>query len=445
MKAQFLSYITQYLPFIKHTKLLLAVSGGLDRMVLFALCNDLELDMAIAHCNFNLRGEESDAETTFVEKTMQEAQIPIFIKHFDTSAFAKEKKISTQMAARDLRYTWFQELASKHDFEYILTAHHSNDAAETFLINLGRGTGIKGLTGIPRHNGNVVRPLLGFSRKQIKEYADSAHLLWREDSSNASDNYLRNDLRNNAIPILEKASPHFLEGLTKTQENLKQSAALLNTYVAQLKQEYTYPINSIQGSSGICIDLEKLAAHPEQDAVLYTLLEGYGFTAWQDVYDLKQAQSGKKILSQTHSLYKDRTVLQLMPIDNKKKAQVVWVSANEKQVQLGGGQLALEVVAKLETASRNEIFVAKDRLKFPLHIRSWQEGDYFFPLGLKGKKKLSKFFKDEKLSLVQKKEVQILCSGEEIVWIVGMRPDDRFKVNPDTKSILKISYTNYEV
>lgn len=445
MKAQFLSYITQHLPFIQHKKLLLAVSGGLDSMVLFALCKELEMDVAVAHCNFNLRGDESDAETAFVEKTMQERQIPVFIKHFDTYAFAKEKKVSTQMAARDLRYTWFQELASEHDFDYILTAHHNNDAVETFLINLSRGTGIKGLTGIPEHNGNVVRPMLGFSRKQIQEYADDNNVQWKEDSSNASDEYLRNDLRHNAIPALEKATTHFLEGLAKTQEHLKQSAALLNVYESQLKQEYTYPINSTQGPSGICIDLEKLATHPEPDAVLYTLLEGYGFTAWQDIYDLKEAQSGKKILSQTHSLLKDRTVLQLLPTDNNRTAPVVWIKAHEQQVQLEGGQLALEEVTTLETATKNEIFVSKNRLTFPLQIRSWQEGDYFFPLGLEGKKKLSKFFKDEKLSLIQKKEVKILCSGDEIVWVVGMRPDDRFKVNTQTKTIIKISYTNYEV
>ena len=290
-----------------------------------------------------------------------------------------------------------------------------------------------------------MRPLLGFSRKQIKEYATVNSILWKEDSSNALDEYLRNDLRHNAIPALENASPHFLDGLAKTQEHLRQTAALLKAYEAQLQKDFTYPINSIQGPPGICIDLEKMATHPEPDAVLYTLLEGYGFTAWQDIYDLKQAQSGKKIRSQTHLLLKDRKVLQLMPIDTNREAPIVWIRANEKQVQLQGGYIALEEEAQIETATKNEIYVAKDRLTFPLHARSWQEGDYFFPLGLKGKKKLSKFFKDEKLSLIQKKEVKILCSGDEIVWVVGMRPDDRFKVNTQTKTILKISYTNYEV
>lgn len=445
MKTQFLSFIQNELPFLEHSKIILAVSGGLDSMVLYHLCQVHQMDIAVAHCNFNLRDEESEAETAFVKTTMEEAQIPCFITYFDTYAYAKEKKISTQMAARELRYAWFQELARTHGFQYILTAHHANDSAETMLINLSRGTGIRGLAGIPLQNENVVRPLLGFSRKQLKEYALANTINWKEDSSNASSDYLRNDLRLHAIPALENAAPHFLEGVIKTQEYLKQSIALISRYKEQLKREYTYPLNSIQGPTGFCIDLKKLETHPEQNAVLYALLSDYGFTAWQDIYALVETQSGKKIISQSHTIVKNRESLQVMPNNNKQENPVVWIGADEKQVSGEYWQLELQEIPERSITHTNEIFVDQSRLNFPLHIRSWQEGDYFFPLGLGGKKKLSKYFKDEKLSLVEKRDVLLLCSGKDILWVIGMRPDDRFKVNDTTKTIIKISYKTYEV
>ncbi len=445
MKEQFLSHIKKHLPFIQHKKLLVTVSGGLDSIVLFTLCKQLEMDIAVAHCNFNLRGEESDEETQFVEKTMQEAQITFFKKYFDTKAYAKEKKVSTQMAARELRYSWFQELVQEHAYDYILTAHHRNDTAETLLINLSRGSGIKGLIGIPRHNSNVVRPLLDFSRKQIEAFANSHSIKWKEDSSNASDDYVRNNLRHHAIPALEKANPNFLEGLANTQDSLNQTLTLLEIYKEQLKQEFCYPINSISGPSGFAIDLEKLSTHPAQDAVLFALLKEYEFTAWEDIYSLKSAQPGKQIYAEKYSLLKDRSTLQLMPRDTKATIPVVWIQEDQNEVNGEHWKLSLEEVATYTSTANSEIFVSKERLIFPLQIRSWQEGDFFFPLGLGGKKKLSKYFKDEKLSLRDKQEVKILCSGTDIVWVVGMRPDDRFKVIKETQTILKISYQTYEV
>ncbi len=445
MESQFLSYITKHLPDIHYKKLLLAVSGGLDSMLLYHFCKYYNMDIAVAHCNFGLRATESDAETVFVKTTMQEAGVVCFSKHFDTYAYAKEKKISTQMAARELRYDWFQEVAKTEGFDYILTAHHINDNAETLLINLSRGTGIKGLMGVPLQNQNVVRPLLGFSRKQLKEYAIVNKIVWKEDSSNSSDAYLRNHLRHHAIPALEKASPRFLEGVCKTQEHLKQSFALLKVYETQLKQEFTYPINSISGPSGFGIELEKLRSHPAPNAVLYALLEGYGFTAWKDIYALVNAQSGKLVVSASHSILKDRMTLQVIPNSVSQETTTLLIPKDATEISAGASRIKLEEVKALTKVDTNEIFVDKSRLKFPLHIRSWQEGDYFFPLGLGGKKKLSKFFKDEKLSLRKKQEVQILCSDDEIVWLIGMRPDNRFKVTASTQTILKISCDTYEI
>lgn len=445
MKTQFHSYIQKELPFLRNKKLLLAVSGGLDSMVLYHLCKTDVMDIAVAHCNFNLRGAESEAETTFVKTTMAEAAVQCFTVYFDTYAYAEEKKVSTQMAARELRYTWFKELASAHGFDYILTAHHANDSAETLLINLSRGTGLKGLTGIPTQNGKVVRPLLGFSRKQLKEYAITHKIRYKEDSSNACSDYLRNDIRLHAIPALEKATPSFLEGVARTQEYVRQSEALLEVYKSQLQQEYTYPIHSNQESKGFCIDLLKLAAHPEQEAVLYALLSDYGFTAWQDIYRLPNAQSGKKVVSQSHTILKDRDRLQVIPKGTNHTKPVVWIGANEQRVSGTNWEVELQEVLEWFQPTKNEIFVDRNLLTFPLLIRTWQEGDYFFPLGLGGKKKLSKFFKDEKLSLTKKQEVLLLCSNNDIVWVIGMRPDDRFKVTNTTSTIIKISYTPYEV
>ena len=445
MVSQFQSYIAKHFPFIQGKRLLIAVSGGLDSMMLFHLCKKQRMDIAIAHCNFGLRGEESEAETIFVKTTMEETQTPYYIKYFDTHAFAKEKKVSTQMAARELRYAWFQELVETNNFQYILTGHHANDAAETLLINLSRGAGVKGLSGIPRQNQNIIRPLLGFSRKQLKEYATNNCVQWKEDSSNASDNYLRNHIRHHAMTALEDASPHFLEGVTKSQEYVRQSVALLKVYEAQLKQELTFLTDDKQESVVFCIDINKLVLHPAPNAVLYTLLEDYGFTAWQDIYDLKDAQAGKKIHSSSHTILKDREILFLISNDIDKKSQEYLIKEDAYRVVIGEEQLQLEEVKERFSSGKNEIFVDKDTLKFPLYIRSWKEGDYFFPLGLGGKKKLSKFFKDEKLSLLQKEKVKILCSRDEIVWVLGMRPDNRFRVTEKTQTILKISYKAYEV
>ena len=445
MEAQFLAYIKTHLAVLLDKKLLLAVSAGLDSMVLLELCRKQQMDIAVAHCNFCLRGDESAAETHFLTTKLEKEKINYHCKHFDTRAFAKEKKVSTQMAARQLRYSWFQELAQQHGYDYILTAHHLNDTAETLLINLSRGSGIKGLTGIPKQRANVVRPLLGFSRKQIQEYATAHNLQWKEDSSNASDDYVRNHLRHHAIPALEKANPNFLEGLTKTQYYLSQAATLLDVYQDELKQTYGYPINSAQGPSGFAIDLEKLQFHQAPDAVLYALLREYGFTAWDDIYNLKNAQSGKQVHSQKYTILKDRSTLQVQARNTKAMAAVVWIQQDENVVSGEQWKLSLKEVKNYTTTASSEIYVSKERLNFPLQIRSWQEGDFFYPLGLRGKKKLSKYFKDLKLSLREKHEVKILCSGYDIVWVIGMRLDDRFKVTSKTQTILKISFQTYEV
>lgn len=440
----FQSHLKQQFPFIKHdTRLLITVSGGLDSIVLLHLCVASNLTVSVAHCNFKLRGEESDGDATFVKEQATILGIPFFEKSFDTSAYAKKHTISTQMAARDLRYAWFKELSASENFEYILTAHHSNDNLETFLINVSRGTGLDGLTAIPAVSGNVLRLLLPFSRKRINEYANENNITWREDSSNASDAYVRNAMRHHVIPELEKIRPDILQSVEKTITHIKQSANLLEVYTQELKDRYFYPLDSITGPRAICINTQKLKEHPDPKAVLYVLYKECGFTSWEDVYHLLDAQSGKQIFSNTHRLLKDRNTLQLYTIskEDKIKTTSFLIPANVQQHRGDFGVLSMDRVDAVTTVLDTEIYVDISKVNFPLTIRRWKEGDFFYPSGMKGKKKLSKFFKDEKLSLVAKENIWLLCSNDDVIWIIGHRTDERFTVTEDTEQIIKITYS----
>lgn len=440
----FQSHLKQQFPFIKHdTRLLITVSGGLDSIVLLHLCVASNLAVNVAHCNFKLRGEESDGDATFVKEQATILEIPFFEKSFDTSAYAKKHTISTQMAARDLRYAWFKELSASENFEYILTAHHSNDNLETFLINVSRGTGLDGLTAIPAVSGNVLRLLLPFSRKRINEYANENNITWREDSSNASDAYVRNAMRHHVIPELEKIRPDILQSVEKTITHIKQSASLLEVYTQELKDRYFYPLDSITGPRALCINTQKLKEHPDPKAVLYVLYKECGFTSWEDVYHLLDAQSGKQVFSNTHRLLKDRNTLQLYTIskEDKIKTTSFLIPADVQQHRGDFGVLSMDRVDAVTTVLDTEIYADLSRVNFPLTIRRWKEGDFFYPSGMKGKKKLSKFFKDEKLSLVAKENIWLLCSNEDIIWIIGHRADERFTVTKGTEQIIKITYS----
>lgn len=434
MLDTFKQNIAQDLSFLLNTKVLVTVSGGLDSMVLLVLCQRLKLDVSVAHCNFHLRGEESDGDAAFVSDYCVTHQITYYQKGFDITAYAKNVKTSTQIAARELRYAWFQELAAAEGFDYILTAHHLNDDLETFLINLSRGTGLKGLTGIPEINGKIVRPLLKFSRKRIHDYAVEEGLQWREDSSNSTDNYLRNHLRHHAIPNLQDAQPNILRGLLHTQHHLQQSDALLNVYTQELRERFVK--NLSDGS--FSIDLKLLKEHSEPRAVLYQLLSVYNFTAWSDIYDLINAQPGKHVFSHSHRLIKDRGCLLLSPQSKNNDEVYNWEESSNK-IEGDFGTLTIDSTAIFGTISKNEIAVDYSILQFPLTVRRWKVGDFFYPFGMKGKKKLSKYLKDEKVSLIAKENVWLLCSANDIIWVISHRADDRFKVTKTTKNITKIT------
>lgn len=437
MFNQFQTHINQNLLFLTKSKLLIAVSGGLDSVILTHLCYQMKLNIALAHCNFNLRGGESDTDEDFVLQLAEDLDVEVFIESFETEAYSKEHQLSVQMAARELRYDWFKELAEQLHFDFILTAHHADDNLETFLINLSRGTGLEGLTGIPEINDKIVRPLLPFSREQIENYAKENKLQWREDSSNVSTKYLRNKLRLEVIPHLKQINPQFLQNFNKTQSFLQDCNEIIEDRITEIQKKVVRIEDDL-----IKFDIKKLKKLSNPKAYLYQLLKEFDFTEWDDVTKLLNAQSGKQVFSETHRLLKDRGYLILSEIDKhvilNACEESFSISKDQKQIKTPLGILFFDETDALFGKRTNIIFVDKEKLKFPLTFRKWKKGDYFYPFGMKGKKKLSKYFKDEKLSLIDKETAWVLCSGDDIVWVVGRRADDRFKVAQNSTQILKI-------
>lgn len=429
------SHLQQNFTFLHGKKLLLAVSGGLDSIVMTHLFHQLGLNIAIAHCNFQLRGTESVEDEIFVRKLATQLKIPAFITHFDTRAFAADFKLSTQMAARELRYNWFNELAETNGFDYILTAHHADDNLETFLINLSRGTGIEGLTGIPQQNAKIVRPLLEFTRDEIEQYAKLNNIEWREDSSNASDKYLRNKIRHDIVPKLKEINPDILKSIQKTQQFLQQTQEMAEDASIMVYQQVAQ-----QANEEIHFNLKKLKQLPNYRSYLFSWLREFGFTAWDDVYDLATAQSGKQVFSNRYKLLKNREYLILSELTDFVASEFT-IDENQKDVKVPLN-LSIEKVDDMGHATNRTIFVDADKLQYPLQLRKWNEGDSFFPLGMEGKsKKVAKLFKDEKLSLNEKDKIWLLCSNDQIVWVIGIRADERFKVGTQTTNILQIKLT----
>lgn len=426
-------HIESKLNFLNQGKLLIAISGGIDSVVLTHLCHTLKLNIALAHCNFNLRGTESDADEDFVLQLAEHLDLEVFVQRFDTEDYAKANKCSIQMAARELRYDWFGDLSEQLQFDYILTAHHTDDDLETFLINFTRGTGLDGLTGIPEINAKFIRPLLGFSSIDIEVYAKENHIKWRDDSSNKSVKYLRNKLRHEVIPILKEINPSLLNSFQSTLSNLNDSADIVKESVnAVLKRA----IDTID-ERHIAFKISEFKKVNNPKAYLYEVFKDYGFMEWNDVEGLLDAESGKQVFSSTHRLIKNRKELLLSEI-NLEASETISVSENNKQIKTPFGVLFFDEADALFGKRTNVIFVDKKALSFPLTIRKYQKGDVFYPLGMTGKKKVSKYFKDQKFSLLDKENTWLLCSENKIVWVINRRADNRFKVTPKTEKILKI-------
>ena len=438
MLQKFQNHINTNFSFLKDKKLLVATSGGMDSMALVHLFQKLKLNFAIAHCNFQLRGTESDGDENFVKEYAKSNNINCFITKFDTENYSKAHKLSTQVAARNLRYNWFNEILEQEKFDYIVTAHHADDVAETFLINLSRGTGLDGLTGIPSQNGNIIRPLLPFSRKDIGNYVSENNLQWREDSSNASDKYLRNKIRHHIVPVFKEINDSFLQSFQNTLEHLNQEQSLVSDAVQMVYEKVVSEENE-----QLKIDISTLLRYKNYKVYLYQWLYKYGFSAWDDVYNLVDSQTGKQIFSKNFILLKNRGFLVLSKIHNIENQEFVISSISE--IPKFPLKLNLCNLSNISNQSKCVIFVDENKIQFPLTIRKWKEGDYFYPSGMQGKKKVSKYFKDEKFTLFQKQDTWILESNKQIVWIIGHRADERFKVENTTQTTIKIAFNNEEI
>lgn len=438
MLNRFKKFISDKNLFTPEHKLLVAVSGGMDSVVLAQLCHKAGYKFGIAHCNFGLRGDESEGDEKFVEQLANKFNVQFHTKHFDTKAFADTQNISVQMAARQLRYEWFEELRKANKYDRIVIAHHKDDEIETLFINLIRGTGIGGLHGIPLQRDKIVRPLLFAARADIENYAKSNKLLFREDSSNSSDKYIRNKLRHKVIPVLREINPNLGAAISRDIEHFQQVEKIYREAIGEKLAKLI-----VKRKNGIEVDVRKLLKLDPVSVYLFELLQPYGFneTACHDVLKaMIDDRTGRRFFSATHRLVTDR--LRLIITSNA-------VSGEEEYLIQPGVKKITEplslTVSKSKAGSYNISRSARvasvdfDKLKFPLAIRKWRKGDAFRPLGMKHKKKLSDFFIDSKFSLIDKENTWLLTSGADIVWVIGYRIDDRFKVTDKTKIVYVIS------
>lgn len=416
-------------------KVIVGVSGGADSVALLDILHSFKIECVIAHCNFHLRGEESNRDAFFVEELCKKYNLKFERIDFDTEAYAEINSVSIEMAARELRYEWFEKLRVIHLADKIAVAHHRDDSVETILLNLTRGTGIKGLIGIAPMNGKIIRPLLCVGRDEILEYLKERNLNYVEDSTNNEDLYTRNKIRLSIIPMMETINPSVKDAIIRTSENLKQVANIYYMYMAQVKE------NIVKENK---IDIGMLIQYAEPEAILYELLSPLGFnpTSIRQIFESIISQSGKIFHSPTHELLKDRGFFII-----KKKESLVLESLtiHEEDTNVSHPiQLRFEKIAitKDFTIEKNPniLYVDAKKIKYPLTLRRWKIGDWFIPFGMKGKKKVSDFFTDQKMSLFDKENTWLLCSRDNIIWIVGKRPDNRYRVDSETTEVIRVSF-----
>ena len=444
MFDQFQAYINRCNLIAEGEKVILALSGGIDSMVLADLLLKAKVEFVAAHCNFHLRGHESDGDDWFVRKFAEKRGIQCFVKHFETEKYAAEQSISIEMAARDLRYSWFEELRQQLNYDKIAVAHHADDQAETFFINLLRGAGLNGLKGMKPQNGVIIRPLLWASREQIRKYAVENHIVWREDHTNAESVYLRNKIRNQLLPVFDELQPDARQGLYKSLEHLASEnelyRALLKEKLAQIV-ERDGDVQRLPYSKIIKAEVPELVEGPTYSfQLLFEWLRQFGFNTDQChfIYDALGSGVGNQYCSATHRLVIGRDELQLFEIKED--------SNDEIQIEIGEEEILFPIHLCFSKLEKTEDFIIDkspdvaqldfDTLKFPLTLRHWRHGDRFHPLGMKGSKLMSDFFVDQKFTEYQKQNVWLLVSAEgDILWVVGYRIDDRFKVMDSTKTL----------
>ncbi len=417
-------------------KILLAVSGGKDSTCLAYIFSKLNVDFSIAHCNYKLRGNESDGDEIFVEELAKKLGVTFHIKSFETEKISKEKNIGIQELARDLRYKWFDDLIKENNYTVIATAHHAQDNIETILFNLTRGTGITGVIGIPEINGNIIRPMLSVTQEEIKQFLSENKISYRQDSSNESDKYSRNKIRHKVIPVLKEINPNIEETFTRQSNYFKDIKSIYQTSLSILKNEITSLENNY-----LKIDLKKLNTLSEKKTILFEWLRDLGFNASQidDIFDHKH-QPGKQFFASKFVLTLDRDFL-ILSIAESKNIKLS-VALSELPLTIDEFNLTFEKVEKkaVEFEHENIAYINLDKLDKELNLRNWQEGDKFIPLGMEHFKKLSDFFIDNKISMPEKEKILVLTNKDDIVWVIGQRIDNRYKITENTTNILKITY-----
>lgn len=436
----FTDFITRQQLFTKADRLLLAVSGGVDSVVLCELCRQAGYDFAIAHCNFRLRGEESERDEKFVQTLGQRYKAEVWLQQFDTAAYARENKFSVEEAARKLRYTWFAALLAENKATVLVTAHHADDAVETLLMNFFRGTGLRGLHGIPVRQPQLVRPLLFARREAIEAFAREQQLTWVEDSTNAGNEYTRNYFRNELIPGLQKVFPAVKENLLQNIARFSEAAMIYQAAMDEIRKKLLVP----RGREWH-IPVLKLQKTRPLHTVLFEIIRDFGFTAAQtaEVAALLNSESGRYVNSATHRVLRNRKWL----IIGERAApdeSVILIENMEEPVRFAGGTVTGEL-RDMDAGAPAPLSTSADcaqldaaAICFPLQLRRWKAGDYFYPLGMRKKKKISRLLTDMKLSLNEKEKVWVIESARKIIWVAGIRIDDRFKITGATRRMLKL-------
>ncbi len=428
----FRSFISRHQLFQPDHKILLAVSGGKDSVLMVHLFKHAGFDFGIAHCNFNLRAEESHRDEAFVKLLAATMEVPFHVKHFDTRAFAKAQRCSTQMAARELRYQWFEQVRAREGYEAIALAHHQNDAIETMLINLTRGTGISGLHGIAPKRGRLLRPLLFLSREDVENTISRNQLDYVEDSSNCSDHYARNKIRLKVIPHLKEINPSLERTFAQNIQRFQEAETIIQNTVKQLR-------GSMLKSSpaGIRISMTDLQSLNPQKLLCYELLKPYNFTESlvEELLSALDKQSGTSFYSTTHRITLDRQQLIISPILQSDSNSRI-LHPHDHQLELSQHRLNIQYQAGNSFARDGRAYVDQELLIYPLVVRHRQPGDVFIPLGMKTHKKLSNFLVDEKVPLPEKDKIPLIINGNgDIIWVGGMRQDNRYKVSATTKKV----------
>ncbi|MCI7707970.1 MAG: tRNA lysidine(34) synthetase TilS [Bacteroidales bacterium] len=431
MLYQVRAYIDKHRLLSASDKVLVGLSGGADSVALLSVLVKLGYTCIALHCNFHLRGEESVRDEKFAQAFADKLHVPLYKIDFKTEQYAHENHLSIEMAARELRYAWFEDMRIRLQAQAIAVAHHRDDSIETLLMNLVRGSGIRGLVGIRPRNQYVIRPLLAVSRKEILSWLEEQQYTYVTDSTNLSDAYTRNFIRLRVLPLLEEINPSVRQTLSRTADHLSAAETIYLSVLEKAHQELWVKDK---------LSIEKLMQYPSPETILYELLQPFGFSRQvaSDVFRSLEGESGKVFYSDSYRLVKDREYLLLSK--REQISSITYTYPLEAGLWQEPFSFSFEMIQKdadfTFQVSKDIAYFDADKLDSVLQLRRWQQGDWFIPFGMKGRKKVSDYFSDHKFTLEQKENAWLLCSGQSVIWLVGERSDNRFRVSADTKRIL---------